>query len=243
MTGSSTIKIFDDKESLAHELAVDLIQGLSSTISEGRLACIALSGGSTPTLLFRELAEMKPDIDWNKVRIFWVDERCVPPDHPESNFRVARETLLDPLGIPESSWFRMRGEDIPEEEAARYARLIEDTLPLEKGIPVFDRIFLGMGSDGHTASIFPHQSELWDEQALCTVGTHPDSGQQRVTLSGKVINAARRVTFMITGAEKYDVLRQVMNSDGDFAKYPASRVNPGNGVLEWYLDKDAAGTN
>lgn len=238
MNTSQSPRIFTDKETLARGLAGELVASLDSIQRGGRIAHVALSGGSTPTLLFRQLVKMDPGLDWQRVRIFWVDERCVPPDHAESNFRVAREEFLDPLGIPESAYFRMRGENDPEREAERYAGLLMGMLPKVEGIPVFDRILLGMGSDGHTASIFPHQADLWDADALCTVGTHPESGQKRVTLTGKVINAARVVTFMVTGKEKRDVLDRVFRSEGN---YPASRVKPVHGRLQWYIDSDAAG--
>ena len=242
MSNTGTLRIYSDQATLAEMLAYDVITYLRAMQEEGREAFIALSGGSTPTLLFREMAKLQPSVNWDQVRFFWVDERCVPPDHPESNFGVAKREFLDPLGIPGSSYHRIRGEDDPADEARRYSDLIMDTVSPEMTFPVFDRIFLGMGADGHTASIFPHEIALWNEEKLCAVGTHPGSGQKRITFTGHLINAASRVTFLVSGKEKQPVVEQVIRATGDHASFPASLVKPHNGELEWYIDREAAGT-
>jgi 6-phosphogluconolactonase len=240
MTASPILKIFADKEKLAYSLAREFSELVMRLAKEKRQVDIALSGGSTPDLFFRAMVQLKPPVDWEKVRFYWVDDRCVPPDHPESNFGTAYRAFLEPLQIPESAWFRIRGEDDPPTEAKRYSELIMNQVSPELTFPVFDLVFLGMGADGHTASIFPHQSELWNEEKLCTVGTHPETGQQRVTFTGHLINAAARVAFLVTGQGKAGVVKEVVTRTGNFAGYPAALVDPHHGELEWYLDEAAA---
>ncbi len=187
------------------------------------------------------MVRLNPPINWDQVIFFWVDERCLPPDHPESNFGTAYREFLEPLNIPESSYFRIRGEDDPEEEAKRYSELILDLVSPDMTFPVFNCILLGMGGDGHTASIFPDQIGLWNIEKLCTVGVHPSSGQKRITFTGHLVNAATRVLFLVTGKEKQAVLGSVIKREGNYHEYPASLVAPHQGEVEWYLDKDAAG--
>ncbi len=236
------IKIIDGKTELAKRLATDFTSQLQQLIPSREYVTVALSGGSTPGLFFKAMVDMNPSLDWKKVLFFWVDERCVPANHAESNFGAAFRDLLKPLAIPESNYFRIRGEDAPEDEARRYAQLISNATGAGQGIPVLDFVFLGMGTDGHTASIFPHQIERWEAEGLCTVGNHPESGQQRVTFTGRLINAAARVIFHVTGKEKGEIARMIIKKNGNYAAYPASRVNPSNGELLWYLDAEAAGT-
>jgi 6-phosphogluconolactonase len=237
---ASTLKIYADKSKLAEILAIDFSTFVKRLLAKKELVSIALSGGSTPTLFFRAMAAQKPEIDWNRVRFFWVDERCVPPDHPESNFGVAFIEFLNPLSIPESSFFRIRGEEDPESEALRYSELILDKVSCDLTFPVFDLVFLGMGTDGHTASVFPHQAHLWKADSLCAVGTHPITGQKRVTFTGHLINAAKKVVFTVTGGDKAEIAGKVIRKSGNYLEYPASFVAPFNGELEWYLDSSAA---
>jgi len=234
------LNIFSDKNELAEKLARDFTEYVKRLSEAAEKVDIALSGGSTPNLFFRAMTSLRPDIDWVKVRFFWVDERCVPPDHPESNFGTAYKHFLGPLGIPGSSYFRIMGENEPEKEAKRYNDLILDHVSPEMTFPVFDLILLGIGSDGHTASIFPHEVDLWNADSLCTVGTHPESGQKRVTFTGQLINAAASVLFLVTGDEKSEIVNKVITRTGNYPDYPASLVAPNRGKLEWYMDKDAA---
>ncbi|MEX2370510.1 MAG: 6-phosphogluconolactonase [Bacteroidales bacterium] len=238
---SPLLNIYKDKYKLAEKLAIDFT-GYVQRLSESKEQVdIALSGGSTPDLFFKALTRLKSNINWEKVRIYWVDERCVPPVHSESNFASAHRELLEPLSIPDTSWFRVRGEDDPEVEAKRYSDLILDNVSPGMTFPVFDLIFLGMGADGHTASIFPGQANLWNLDRLCAVGIHPVSEQKRVTFTGHLINAASRVIFLVTGTEKAEIAGKIISSTGNYRDYPASLVEPHHGTLEWYLDADAAG--
>lgn len=231
------IKIYKDNQALADAFA----SFFADWLAEKESVNIALSGGSTPKVLFRHWAEVyKDQIDWRKIHFFWGDERCVPPDHPESNFGMTKELLFDHIDIATDNIHRIRGEAPAEQEAARYSLDVEQNLPLENGLPAFDLIILGMGADGHTASIFPDQMELlWDER-ICVPATHPDSGQKRVSLSGSVLNNARLAVFLIAGASKMPVLSEIVNQTGDWRKYPAAYIkNPGRVI--WFLDEKALG--
>lgn len=231
------IKIYKDNQALAEAFA----SFFADWLTEKESVNIALSGGSTPKVLFRHWAETYKDrIDWRKIHFFWGDERCVPPDHPESNFGMTKKLLFDHINITRDNIHRIEGEAPAEQEAARYSLDVEQNLPLENGFPVFDLIMLGMGADGHTASIFPNQMELlWDER-ICVSATHPDSGQKRVSLSGSVINNARLAVFLVAGASKTPVLSEIMNQTGDWRKYPAAHIeNPGRVI--WFLDEKVLG--
>jgi 6-phosphogluconolactonase len=202
---------------------------------------MAISGGNTPKLLFKILAEKYTDsIPWNLVRLFWVDERCVPPTHAESNFGMTYENLLKQVPIYDSNIFRMQGELDPETEALRYQKLLENELPMRSGFPQFDLILLGMGDDGHTASIFPDNMDLLYSDLAVSVSTHPTSGQKRITLTGQTINQANQVIFLITGESKKGILHQIFKHKPQSENYPASYVHSNNGNIEFYLDKSAA---
>lgn len=202
---------------------------------------IALSGGSTPGRLFRLWGEnFGPAINWENIHFFWVDERCVPPDDPESNYKMAHDLFLEPLGVPSCNVHRIKGEMPAEAEAGRYAEELEEELPTENGYPVFDMIMLGLGSDGHTASIFPDQMQLLDTDDTCAVAEHPASGQQRVTLTGRVLNNAREVVFLATGKGKRERVREILNKEHIAGQYPASHIHPNNGKVVWFLDQAAA---
>lgn len=202
----------------------------------------ALSGGSTPKLLFDYLAQKYPEpYHWEHIHLYWGDERCVPPSHAESNYLMTKEALLDKVQIPAGNIHRVRGEDDPAKEAKRYADVLTQRLPEHNFAPVFDLVILGMGTDGHTASIFPHQMELLQSEEICAVATHPESGQQRVTLTGKVINHAKEVIFLVTGANKKEKIHEILHQTGNWESYPASHIAPEDGELVWFVDDAALG--
>jgi 6-phosphogluconolactonase len=233
------IEIFEDKENLAKRLVEVLEIEIRNAASRNTKINIALSGGSTPGMFFKELAKNYSEkISWTKVKFFWGDERCVPPDDPESNYGTAKNILLDRIKIPSENIFRIKGENKPLEEVERYSKILEENLTKKNNLPFFDLIFLGMGEDGHTASIFPDQIELMNSQKNCAVSTHPETNQKRITLTGNVINNAGKVIFLITGKSKAKVLSEVINNK--YKIYPAANVNPLNGKLIWMLDKEAA---
>lgn len=202
---------------------------------------IALSGGSTPKLLFTLLAnEYLNTIPWHFLRLFWVDERCVSPTHPESNFGMTYNSLLTHVPIHDSNIFRMQGEGNPIKEALRYQKMLEKELPLQDGFPIFDLVLLGMGDDGHTASIFPDNMELLQSDQAVAVGVHPVSGQERITLTGKTILEAKQVVFLITGSSKATVLREIIKHEPQGEDYPAFYVAKNAKSADFYLDRDAA---
>jgi 6-phosphogluconolactonase len=179
------------------------------------------------------------DIPWQKIHFFWGDERCVPPGHADSNYGMTRALLLDPLNIPAVQVHRVFGEVDPEEAARKYEEIIGEHVPQKEGLPVFDLIILGMGSDGHTASIFPHEMELLDANHWCAVATHPESGQRRITLTGKVLNQAKQICFLVTGDSKKEKVFQILKQTGTYLDYPAAHIAPIDGTLSWNLDEAA----
>jgi 6-phosphogluconolactonase len=230
------IKIFNNPIEVAEKFA----EFLSKLIAEKGNAYIALSGGSTPKLLFSFLSTNYKKIDWNRVHLFWGDERCVPPDDKDSNFKMTYETLLQHIHIPPQHVHRVKGESNPDEEAKRYSEEIKNTVPFENGLPRFDLVMLGMGDDGHTLSVFPHEQHLFNADDICVVATHPESGQKRVTITGKVANNAEHVAFLVTGSNKAAKVQEIHKKEGDYQKYPAAYIAPAHGTLHWYMDHDAA---
>lgn len=224
------------------EVALNFSRYLAILIANKETVHMALSGGSTPKIVFDELAaNFQEDIDWSNVHLYWGDERCVEPSDDQSNYKMTVDHLISKINIPKKNIHRIKGENNPEYEAKRYAGLLATQMPYEKGIPKFDLILLGMGDDGHTASIFPHEIELWYSERFCEVAVHPDSGQKRVTLTGKIINNADTVAFLVTGSSKAEKFIEIRNRSGAYKKYPARLVNPTSGRLLWFLDEAAAG--
>lgn len=202
---------------------------------------IALSGGNTPKKLFNFLVEKyHAKINWEKINFFWGDERCVPPKSEESNYKMALDYLLTPLKIKKENIFRIRGEVDPFEEAERYADLLKKNIVLKRGIPVFNIVMLGLGEDGHTASIFPNQVNLINDEKITAVAVHPESHQRRITLTPTVINNAKVIVFIVTGKSKSKIVTQIIEKKTEAKNYPASLVNPGSGQLYWLLNMEAA---
>ena len=229
------LEIFEDKKALAHYFG-DYLTLLSQ---EGREIYIALSGGSTPKAIFEILAhEYAKKIDWSNLRFFWGDERCVPPDDYESNFNMTREHLFDYVPVSGDYIFRVKGELTPDEATDNYIALIEENVPLVDGYPQFDVMLLGLGDDGHTASIFPHQIGLWNSENTCELAQHPDSGQFRVTLTGQVINHSTQIFFLVTGENKAEKVKEIIRKKGDYKNYPAALVDRKKST--WLMDKAAA---
>jgi 6-phosphogluconolactonase len=184
---------------------------------------LVLSGGNTPRALHAELVARGRDyLPWDAIDLWWGDERCVPPDHADSNYGMAKATLIDPLGL--TRWHRMRGEDPPDAAARAYEA--------ELGATQLDVIFLGIGSDGHTASLFPGTQI---DPARSVIASQAPSGQPRISLTPRVINAARHVRFLVTGAEKATVLAEILNGASEA---PATQIR--NPDLAWLVDETAA---
>ncbi len=217
--------------------AATLFAGLAeqSLARHGRFL-VALSGGSSPLPLYGLLA-VKADIPWRCTHVFWGDERCVPPEHPDSNFGAARRALLSKVPVPNAQVHRIRGEEEPCAEAARYESLLREIAPGEP--PRLGLILLGVGTDGHVASLFPDGDALEERERLVLAVGPPVWGEhQRITLTLLAINAAHNAMFVVTGGEKAAVAAQVL--EGRRPDYPASRVRLDQGRVFWVLDEDAA---
>jgi len=231
------LKIYNSKEEVARNFA----EYLDNWIKDNKEIHVALSGGSTPKIVFDELSNSKKyKIDWSKVHLYWGDERCVPPTDEQSNYKMTVEHLLENIDIPSKNIHRILGENDPVKEAFRYGDELSVNIPQDNKVPIFDMVILGMGEDGHTASVFPHEIDLWHSKNTCEVAIHPDSGQKRITITGKVINHSKLVIFLVTGAGKKEKLSEIIHKKGDYEKYPASLVAPRSGNLIWFLDADAA---
>ena len=184
------------------------------------------------------MAEQYADrFPWQDIHFWWGDERCVPPHHADSNYRMTADLLLNKVPIPPQNVHRVRGENPPQEEADRYAQEICQFVPTHQQWPVFDLIMLGMGSDGHTASIFPHQMDLLFADHICAVAEHPVSGQKRVSLTGKVLNQAVKKAFLVTGASKASKVKEIFSAEEIAQNYPASHIEG----ADWFLDQSAVG--
>ena len=232
------LNIFNDKLELATAFSENLFQ-LSN---EKEKLFIALSGGSTPEFIFQFLAkEYSSKIDWSRVHLFWGDERCVPPDDDDSNFGMTRKHLLSHIDIPEENIHRIKGENDPAVEADRYSKEIKNKVPSKNSFPAFDLVMLGIGEDGHTASIFPDQMKLLKSDKICEVAVQQSSSQKRITLTGRVINNAERIIFLVTGKKKAGIIREIMEGGPiKKEKYPAANINPVNGTINYFMDSEAA---
>jgi len=231
------LKIYKDKQEVAEQFCAYF----ADLVRHKEEFHVALSGGSTPKIVFDVLAANYRDkINWSNVHFYWGDERCVPPDDNESNYRMTMEHLFSKIKVPKENIHRILGENDPDGEAMRYANLLEINMDRVEGVPQFDLVILGMGDDGHTASIFPPEIELWNAEDHCVVATHPESGQKRVSINGKVINTSKEVAFLVTGQGKAEKVEIIIQQKEGYEIYPASLVNPASGKLLWFLDKDAA---
>ncbi len=201
---------------------------------------IALSGGSTPRRFYQILASPPhaEGIAWDRWHIFWSDERCVPPDHEDSNFRMAREALLDHVPIPPAQVYRMRGEVAPEQAAKEYETAVLNVF--QTAVPFFDLILLGIGYDGHTASLFPGTGALQENHRLVVANWEPSLQVHRITFTLPLINAAKVVAFLDTDESKAEVLRGVLESAPEEDVLPAGMVRPTQGTVHWFLTKEAA---
>lgn len=235
----TAVEIFPGEAQLAQAAADHFIELANAAIAERSRADIALAGGSTPRAMNALLAAepRRSSLDWTRVRFFFGDERTVPPDDPDSNYGMNRETLFDPLGIPSGRVFRMRGEGEPKVSAAEYARILRTELGPQ---PRFDVLFLGMGPDGHTASLFPGTLAGIDDTQLVAANWVEKFSTWRLTVTPQVINAARNVVIAAGGASKADVLQAVFEGPRDPDTYPIQLVAPAGGELYWLIDEAAA---
>lgn len=230
-----------DLESVAEAAAREFSEACREATGSRGVFRVALSGGSTPRALYARLASAphREEIAWDRVRFFWGDERCVPPDSERSNYRMAKETLLDPLRIPARHVFRMRGEDEPARSAAAYEELL--ATEFERDPPRFDLVLLGMGADGHTASLFQRSRALTVRRRSVTENYVRALREWRLTLTLRALNAARRVLFLVAGADKRPAAERVLARKRGWRALPAAGVRPAGGSLLWLLDEEAGG--
>ena len=204
----------------------------------GKTFNFAFSGGSTPALMFDLWANEYSDITpWTRMRVYFVDERCVPPENSDSNYGMMRSLLVGVVPIPYENVFRIKGEERPEKEAVRYSRMVENNIPMKDGWPVFDVVLLGAGGDGHTSSIFPGQESLLSSDKIYEVSYNPNNGQKRIAMTGCPIINAQRVIFLIIGKSKADVVEEMCTS-GDTG--PAAYIAHHAENVELFLDDYAA---
>ena len=234
-----------DAAALAERAVEHLIAEVKQAVAQRGRARVALSGGSTPKAAFEMLADPKQvwrkSMPWDKLEIYWVDERCVPPDHPDSNYRMTRETLLDHVPIKPEQIHRMEGELEPEAGASRYESELRNSFRLEGAeSPRFDVIQLGLGTNGHTASLFPHSAALHEFGRLAVANLTDAEQPWRLTLTAPVINQGRDVFFLVSKGEKAEVLRDVFLGPRDPERLPSQLIRPAGGILTLLLDKAAA---
>ena len=234
-----------DGTALARRTAQHFVEVVEQAASRQGRARIAISGGSTPKAAFQLLADPAQPwlkrMPWDKLELYWVDERTVPPDHPESNYRMTREAMLDHVPLKPEQVHRMEGELEPEVAAARYESLLRNNFKLEGAeSPRFDLIALGMGDDGHTASIFPHTEAIHTPGRLVTANQVPQKDTWRITLTWPVINQGSSVFFLIGGKNKAELVKEVFTGPRDPERLPSQLIWPSSGILTLILDKDAA---
>jgi 6-phosphogluconolactonase len=237
------VEIFSDRNTLVRAEADRIVKLMRDAIAARGRCLVALSGGSTPKPLYELLAtpSYAGRIDWSRVHLFWGDERCVPPDHPESNYRMTREALIDRVALPPENVHRIRGEDDPHRAAEAYEQTLREWFGTDDPPPrTFDVVLLGMGPDGHTASMFPETAAPTETRrwAMAVHVEHPHP-MWRVTLTTVVLNAAADVTFLVSGADKAPRLREVLEERGE-RRLPAQRIEPAQGNLHWMVDAAAA---
>ena len=232
------LRIFEDKQQLAEAAARDFAERASKAIESSGQFAVALAGGSTPEATYKLLAsEYADEVDWGNVHVFFGDERSVPPDDEDSNYRMAREALLDHVAI--GSVHRMKGELLPDEAAVQYEEGLREFFGSLGGAPELDLIQLGLGDDGHTASLFPNTPALEVTDRWVAQNPVPKLETVRITLTLPVINAAKAVSFLVAGEGKAEALKEVLEGDAEPHDYPSKLVQPA-GELNWMVDEEAA---
>lgn len=232
------IRVFATLAELAAKAAETITEKIQKLLREKEKVSLVLSGGSTPRPLYELLAtdEYRNRIAWNKLLVFFSDERCVPPDDPDSNYKMAYDNLLSRVPIPEKNIFRLRGEIDPEEAATDYESVIKKILGKELS---FDLVLLGMGADGHIASLFPATTALQETKKLVAANYVDKLKAHRLTLTLPILNRARNVIFLVSGKDKAKAVSSVF-TDASLQRLPARLIKPVEGNVVWFLDKEAA---
>lgn len=239
MSEQGDLQIRPDADGVAHALAEAFVRAAGDAIAERGVFNVALSGGKTPRAGYELLATepYRSQVDWSKVYVYFGDERCVPPSDERSNYRMAEQAFLGAVGVPRENVHRIRGEIDPGFAANEYASLLRTALG---NAPQFDLVLLGLGEDGHTASLFPGTLPQVDDGALVRAVDAQPEGIWRVTITPRVINSAERVVFAVEGAEKASIFATVYAGPKDPMRYPAQLVAPSSGNLTWLVDTAAA---
>lgn len=238
--GEAVLEVMRDAPAVAARGAEIFKEISQRAVEERSRFMVALAGGSTPRALYTLLASEHylSRVPWQATHVFWGDERCVPPESEESNYRMAYDALLGLVPVPREQVHRMRGEDEPERAADDYARVLETEF--REPTPRFDLVLLGMGEDGHTASLFPRSGALDETEHLVVAPFVEKLAAHRLTMTFRVINAAAHVAFLVAGASKAATLRAVLKGEQDEPELPARMVRPANGELLWLVDEAAA---
>ena len=235
------VRIFKNLELLSYAAVQLFLDQAEHSIKDRGRFLVALTGGSTPEHLYTLLAEDKSGkIDWKKTHTFWGDERCVPPNDPESNYRMARELLLRHVNIPDANIHRIQGELEPLQATKDYGHVLKQYASPPFQWPRFDLVLLGMGEDGHTASLFPGSPVETLGPTEAVTAHYQDRPAERVTLTPPVFNTARLVLFMLVGGNKAFTLSKVLGNTHQPQLYPAQRIDPKDGKLIWLIDQAAA---
>ncbi len=235
-----SVRIFRSPYELAEKFAGEMVEMIRQASGKNVPITVALSGGSTPELLFSILGDhFSRSAPWEFVHFFWGDERCVPPVSPDSNFGMAFRSFFKKIQIPDINIHRIYGEQNPVKEVVRYSDVISQFTGKRDGLPVFDLVLLGLGEDGHTASIFPGTPDLLISERICEVSVHPVSNQKRITITGKIINNAENIRFLVTGKNKAEIVKKIIKKEKDVSNFPASSIVPLYGRIEWLIDTDA----
>lgn len=235
---SPEIKVLPDAASLAREAGERIATAAVEAINTHDTFSLALSGGATPKPIYELLAQepFRSRVDWNKVEIYFGDERCVPPDSPQSNYRMANDALLSRVPIAAGNVHRIRGEIDPNEAAKEYGQMLKERF----GDGGLDLVLLGMGPDGHTASLFPGTQALHEAHHRCVANFVPKLNAWRVTLTAPFINRSKQVMLLVAGADKSQILSKVLEEPADAERYPVQSIQP-EGRLIWLMDAAAAG--
>lgn len=240
--GERDVQILSDLEAISHEAASLFVSASRDSIATRKKFAVAISGGSTPRRLYTLLSSSPycDQVDWHNVHFFWADERCVPKEDEESNFKVAFDRLLSKVPVLDGNIHRINGEEEPEKAARDYEADIREFFGVS-GFPVFDLVLLGMGEDGHTASLFPDSKSLEETARLAVPVYLEKDNRSRITLTLPVLNNATQILFLVAGSSKAAVLSEIL-SDGEKKKeFPAGRIRPVQGKVTWLIDREAAG--
>ncbi len=238
----SKVFVFDAPAGLYNVVADHVTRLAQEAVAERGRFLLCLSGGNTPRPLYKQLAlpPWREQMPWRACHILWGDERLVPPDDRESNYRLAQVALLAQVPIPAGNIYRMRGELEPEAAVADYTQQLAALTEPGQPWPRLDLALMGIGSDGHTASLFPGSSEPSGVAVIATVANDPKRPAQRITLTSAMLNSSREVIFLVRGEEKAEPLATILQGDQDPLRWPAQRIRPESGRLVWYVDQPAA---